>query len=51
MVRLLDGTAPSWRDNFLNEHWDGTPDSEETDVGQITYPGDCVRLNIELIAQ
>src|SRR5262249_37178107 len=36
MVRLLDGTAPSWRDDFLNEHWDGTPDSEETDVGQIT---------------
>src|SRR5262245_29883075 len=36
MVRLLDGTIPSWQDDFLNEHWDGTPDSEETDVGQIT---------------
>ena len=36
MVRLLDGTAPGWRDDFLNEHWDGTPDDEETDVGQIT---------------
>jgi arylsulfatase A-like enzyme len=24
MVRLLDGTTPSWRDDFLEEHWDGT---------------------------
>jgi arylsulfatase A-like enzyme len=37
MVRLLDGTAPSWRTDFLEEHWDGTP-GDETDVGSIpTY--------------
>ncbi len=24
MVRLLDGTAPSWRSDFLEEHWNGT---------------------------
>jgi N-acetylglucosamine-6-sulfatase len=37
MVRLLDGTAPSWRSDFLEEHWDGTP-GDETDVGSIpTY--------------
>jgi choline-sulfatase len=23
MVRLLDGTTPSWRDDFLEEHWEG----------------------------
>ena len=23
MVHLLDGTAPSWRDDFLEEHWNG----------------------------
>jgi arylsulfatase A-like enzyme len=23
MVRLLDGTIPSWRDDFLEEHWNG----------------------------
>jgi len=37
LVRLLDGTAPSWRSDFLEEHWDGTP-GDETDVGSIpTY--------------
>ncbi len=37
MVRLLDGTTPSWRTDFLEEHWDGTP-GDETDVGSIpTY--------------
>jgi len=37
MVRLLDGTATSWRTDFLQEHWDGTP-GDETDVGSIpTY--------------
>jgi len=24
MVHLLDGTAPSWRSDFLEEHWNGT---------------------------
>ena len=23
MVRLLDGTVPTWRDDFLEEHWNG----------------------------
>ncbi len=23
MVRLIDGTAPAWRSDFLEEHWDG----------------------------
>src|SRR5262249_27039819 len=23
MVRLLDGTTPSWRSDFLEEHWNG----------------------------
>ena len=37
MVRLLDGTATSWRTDSLQEHWDGTP-GDETDVGSIpTY--------------
>src|SRR5438477_363552 len=37
LVRLLDGTAPSWRNDFLEEHWDSTP-GDETDVGSIpTY--------------
>jgi arylsulfatase A-like enzyme len=37
MVRLLDGTVASWRTDFLEEHWDGTP-GDETDVGSIpTY--------------
>jgi N-acetylglucosamine-6-sulfatase len=37
MVRLLDGTTPTWRTDFLEEHWDGTP-GDETDVGSIpTY--------------
>ena len=37
LVRLLDGTAPAWRTDFLEEHWDGTP-GDETDVGSIpTY--------------
>jgi arylsulfatase A-like enzyme len=37
LVRLLDGTTPSWRSDFLEEHWDGTP-GDETDVGSIpTY--------------
>ncbi len=37
MVRLLDGTTPSWRTDFLEEHWDSTP-GDETDVGSIpTY--------------
>jgi arylsulfatase A-like enzyme len=37
MVKLLDGTTPSWRTDFLEEHWDGTP-GDETDVGSIpTY--------------
>ena len=37
MVRLLDGTAMSWRTDFLQEHWDATP-GDETDVGSIpTY--------------
>ncbi len=37
LVHLLDGTAPSWRSDFLEEHWDSTP-GDETDVGSIpTY--------------
>jgi N-acetylglucosamine-6-sulfatase len=37
LVRLLDGTTPAWRTDFLEEHWDGTP-GDETDVGSIpTY--------------
>jgi arylsulfatase A-like enzyme len=37
LVHLLDGTAPGWRADFLEEHWDGTP-GDETDVGSIpTY--------------
>jgi N-acetylglucosamine-6-sulfatase len=37
LVRLLDGTATSWRTDFLEEHWDATP-GDETDVGSIpTY--------------
>jgi arylsulfatase A-like enzyme len=37
LVRLLDGTAPSWRTDFLQEHWDKTQ-GDETDVGPIpTY--------------
>jgi N-acetylglucosamine-6-sulfatase len=37
LVRLLDGTAPGWRLDFLEEHWDATP-GDETDVGSIpTY--------------
>jgi N-acetylglucosamine-6-sulfatase len=37
LVRLLDGTAASWRIDFLEEHWDATP-GDETDVGSIpTY--------------
>ena len=23
MVRLIDGTAPAWRSDFLEEHWNG----------------------------
>lgn len=37
LVRLLDGTAQTWRTDFLEEHWDGTP-GDEADVGSIpTY--------------
>src|SRR5438876_4280151 len=37
LLHLLDGTAPSWRTDFLEEHWDSTP-GDETDVGSIpTY--------------
>jgi N-acetylglucosamine-6-sulfatase len=37
LVRLLDGTAPGWRSDFLEEHWNGGP-GDETDVGPIpTY--------------
>ena len=37
MVRLLDGTATTWRTDFLQEHWDSTA-GDETDVGSIpTY--------------
>jgi hypothetical protein len=37
LVRLLDGTAPSWRTDFLEEHWSKTQ-GDETDVGPIpTY--------------
>jgi N-acetylglucosamine-6-sulfatase len=37
MVRLLDGTATSWRTDFLQEHWDSTA-GDETDLGSIpTY--------------
>ena len=37
LLHLLDGTAPSCRTDFLEEHWDSTP-GDETDVGSIpTY--------------
>ncbi|HJW68242.1 MAG TPA: sulfatase [Candidatus Binatia bacterium] len=37
LVRLLDGTAPGWRTDFLEEHWNKTQ-GDETDVGPIpTY--------------
>ena len=37
LVRLLDGTAATWRTDFLEEHWDSTP-GDDNDVGSIpTY--------------
>jgi arylsulfatase A-like enzyme len=38
LVRLLDGTAPGWRTDFLEEHWNKTASGDESDVGPIpTY--------------
>src|SRR5262249_21756370 len=38
LVRLLDGTASSWRTGFLEEHWNKTAGGDESHVGGIpTY--------------